>query len=123
MHFIEIVKFLIFLQLYFNVFLFLTILDYEDACPQKVEDKSITYFQIKDTGDNVLELKDSSDLSPLPDRKIEKTFLFSPNEKKDSQFWYWHQLPNSDYGYIGSKLYMKQVLSMKGAFNTIIRLK
>ena len=91
-----------------------TFIEYVDACSQKVEDKSVTYFQIKDASDNVLELNKNSDLSPLPDdrEKNEKTLKFSPNEYKDSQFWYWHQQPNSDYGYIGSKLYIKRVLSI-----------
>ena len=94
--------------------IFLYILEYVNACSQKVEDKSVTYFQIKDASDNVLELNKNSDLSPLPDdrEKNEKTLKFSPNEYKDSQFWYWHQQPNSDYGYIGSKLYIKRVLSI-----------
>ena len=62
----------------------------------------------------MLELNENSDLSPLPDdrKKTEKTLEFTPNEYKDSQFWYWHQQPNSDYGYIGSKLYIKRVLSI-----------
>ena len=94
--------------------IFLCILEYVDACPQKVEDKSVTYFQIRDASDNVLEINDKSDSSPLPDdrKKWEKTLQFSPNEYKDSQFWYWHQQPNSDYGYIGSKLNIKRVLSI-----------
>ena len=68
--------------------------------------------------DDSLELNESTDLSPLPDdRKINKTFQFSPNERKDSQFWYWHQLENSEYGYIGSKVYIKQVLSIAFSSN------
>ena len=99
--------------------IFLYILEYVDACSQKVEDKSVTYFQIKDASDNVLELNENSDLSPLPDdrKKTEKTLEFTPNEYKDSQFWYWHQQPNSDYGYIGSKLYIKRVLSIAFSSN------
>ena len=66
----------------------------------------------------MLELNENSDVSPLPDdRKTDKTFQFSPNERKDSQFWYWHQLENSDYGYIGSKVYIKQVLSIAFSSN------
>ena len=93
------------------VLLFLSFLDYEDACSQKVEDKSITYFQIKNANGYMLELNYNSD-SELPDSRAGKTFQFSPNEYKDSQFWYWHQQPNSDYGYIGSKLNVKKVLSI-----------
>ena len=101
------------------VFLFLYILEYEDACSQKVEDKGVTYFQIKDASDNVLELFIEKISDSLPDdrAKTTETFQFSPNEYKDSQFWYWHQLPNSDYGYIGSKLHIKQVLSIAFSSN------
>ena len=98
------------------VFLFLSFLDYEDACSQKVEDKSITYFQIKNANGYMLELDYNSD-SELPDSRADKTFQFSPNEYKDSQFWYWHQQPNSDYGYIGSKLNIKKVLSIAFSSN------
>ena len=63
------------------------------------------YFQIKDASGNVLEDVYKKDVS------LQK-ILFSPNEYKDSQFWYWHQQSNSDYGYIGSKLYIKRVLSI-----------
>ena len=90
---------------------FLFILDSEDACTENVQDKSFTYFQIKDANGYVLELDYKSD-SELPDSRTDKTFQFSPNENKDSQFWYWHQQPNSDYGYIGSKVYIKRVLSV-----------
>ena len=31
-----------------------------------------------------------------------------PNHLKDSQFWYLHKEPDSDYGYIGSKLYQSE---------------
>ena len=89
------------------MFLFLSILEYEDACSQKVQDKSISYFQIKDASGNVLE--------DVYKKNIElQKILFSPNEYKDSQFWYWHQQPNSDYGYIGNKQYYhtKKVLSI-----------
>jgi hypothetical protein len=97
-------------------------LDYEDACSQKVEDKSIIYFQIKNANGDVLELNHNSDSElpmtdirstmELPDSRAGKTFQFSPNEYKDSQFWYWHQQPNSDYGYIGSKLDVSKFLSI-----------
>ena len=93
-------------------FLFLYIL----ACPQKVEDKSVTYFQIKDANGYVLEFDYNSD-SELPDSRTDKKFQFSPNENKDSQFWYWHQQPNSDYGYIGSKNNIKKVLSIAFSSN------
>ena len=32
-----------------------------------------------------------------------------PNHLKDSQFFYLQKEPNSDYGYIGSKLYYKGI--------------
>jgi hypothetical protein len=99
------------------VFPFLSILDSEDACTENVQDKSFTYFQIKDANGNVLELNDNSDLSPLPDDRTDKKFSFSLNENKDSQFWYWHQQPNSDYGYIGSKVETKRVLSIAFSSN------
>ena len=98
-------------------------LEYEDACSQKDEDKSNTYFQIKDANGYVLELDYKSDEldyksdSELPDSRTDKTFQFSPNENKDSQFWYWHQQPNSDYGYIGSKNNIKRVLSIAFSSN------
>ena len=57
-------------------FLFLSILDDEDACSQKDDDKSVTYFQIKDANGYVLELKENSDLSPLPDDSQEVSFLW-----------------------------------------------
>ena len=56
-------------------FLFLSILDDEDACSQKDDDKSVTYFQIKDANGYVLELIENSDLSPLPDDSQEVSFL------------------------------------------------
>ena len=107
------------------MFPFLSILDSEDACTENVQDKSFTYFQIKDANGNVLELNDNSDLSPLPDEfdlypaddRTDKKFSFSLNENKDSQFWYWHQQPNSDYGYIGSKVETKRVLSIAFSSN------
>ena len=95
---------------------FLFILDSEDACTENVQDKSFTYFQIKDGNGNVLELDYDSD-SELPDDRTDKKFQFSPNERKDSQFWYWHQQPNSDYGYIGSKVETKRVLSIAFSSN------
>ena len=98
------------------VSLYFFFLEYIDACSQKDEDKSITYFQIKDANGYVLELDDNSD-SELPDSRADKTFQFSPNEEKDSQFWYWHQQPNSDYGYIGSKNKIKKVLSIAFSSN------
>jgi hypothetical protein len=66
--------------------------EYPSACSTKVQDESITYFQIQDKNGNALE-------SGL------KEIFFSPNENKDSQFWYLQKQPNSDFGYIGSKLY------------------
>ena len=66
--------------------------EYPTACSTKEIDESITYFQIQDKNGNALE-------SGL------KEIFFSPNENKDSQFWYLQKQPNSDFGYIGSKLY------------------
>ena len=66
--------------------------EYPTACSTKEIDESITYFQIQDKNGNALE-------SGI------KEIFFSPNENKDSQFWYLQKQPNSDFGYIGSKLY------------------
>ena len=66
--------------------------EYPTACSTKEIDESISYFQIEDKNGNALE-------------SSQKEIFFSPNENKDSQFWYLQKQPNSDFGYIGSKLY------------------
>ena len=42
------------------------------------------------------------------------SLTWSPNEFKESQFWYLQRQPNSDYGYIGSKKHFdnEKVLSI-----------
>ena len=67
--------------------------EYPTACSTKEQDESITYFQIQDNNGNALESSGQEEI------------IFSPNEYKDSQFWYFQKQPNSDFGYIGSKLY------------------
>ena len=75
-----------------NTMLQIIFSEHPTACSTKEIDESITYFQIQDKNGNALE-------SGL------KEIFFSPNENKDSQFWYLQKQPNSDFGYIGSKLY------------------
>ena len=67
--------------------------EYPTACSTQEQDESITYFQIQDNHGNALESSGQEEI------------FFSPNEYKESQFWYFQKQPNSDFGYIGSKLY------------------
>ena len=71
-------------------------IEYPLACSTELEPYEISYFQIHDATGNVLEATSTD------------TIALMPNHLKDSQFWYLHKEPDSDYGYIGSKLYYSQ---------------
>ena len=42
--------------------------------------------------------------------------MFTQNEFKDSQFWYFSKIPETEYGFIGSKKYISEdkVLTIQG---------
>ena len=42
--------------------------------------------------------------------------MFTQNEFKDSQFWYLNKIPETEYGFIGSKKYISEdkVLTIQG---------
>ena len=88
------------------------ILEHPSACLAEETDESISYFQIKDTNGNALDAtRETFNLE-------NSVVMFTPNEFKDSQFWYLSKIPGSDYGYVGSKMYVSEsrVLTIEGNF-------
>ena len=84
-------------------------LEHTSACSGEETDESISYFQIQDTNGNAL---DATREGPYSSSDV----MFTQNEFKDSQFWYLNKIPETEYGFIGSKKYVseKKVLTIKG---------
>ena len=98
---------------------YLTILslEYPSACSAEETDESISYFQIQDSNGNALDATREGTHSS-------SVVMFTQNEFKDSQFWYLSKIPETEYGFIGSKKYIseKKVLTIKGKLSFYITL-
>ena len=76
-------------------------LEHPSACSAEETDESISYFQIQDNNGNALDAtRDGTHSSSV--------VMFTQNEFKDSQFWYLSKIPETEYGYIGSKKYISE---------------
>ena len=84
-------------------------LEHPSACSAEDTDESISYFQIQDANGNAL---DATREVPSSSSNV----MFTQNEFKDSQFWYLNKIPETEYGFIGSKKYIseKKVLTILG---------
>lgn len=88
-------------------------LEYPSACSAEETDESISFFQIQDTNGNALDATREGTHSS-------SVVMFTKNEFKDSQFWYLIKIPDTEYGYIGSKKYVSEdkVLTIKGKLSS-----
>ena len=84
------------------------VLEHPSACSAEETDESISYFQIQDTNGNAL------DATREGYNGGNSVVMFTQNEFKDSQFWYLNKMPETEYGFIGSKKYIseKKVLTI-----------
>ena len=92
-------------------------LEHPSACSAEETDASISYFQIQDSNGNALDATREGTHS-------NSVVMFTQNEFKDSQFWYLSKIPETEYGFIGSKKYIseKKVLTIKGKLPSYITL-
>ena len=98
-------------------YLTILFLEHPSACSAEESDESISYFQIQDTNGNALDATREGTHS-------NSVVMFTQNEFKDSQFWYLSKIPETEYGFIGSKKYIseKKVLTIKGKLSFYITL-
>ena len=73
--------------------------EYPNACSIEDGSDELSFFQI--LGPNGTALDDPRVSACV----FNCSFEFSPNEFKDSQFWFLDLVPGSEYGYVGSKKY------------------
>ena len=90
-------------------YLTILFLEHPSACSAEETDEIVSYFQIQDTNGNALDATREGTHSS-------SVVMFTKNEFKDSQFWYLSKIPETEYGFIGSKKYIseKKVLTILG---------
>ena len=96
-----------------KIYLTILFLEHPSACSAEETDESISHFQIQDSNGNALDATREGTHS-------NSVVMFTQNEFKDSQFWYLSKIPETEYGYIGSKKYISEdkVLTIQGKLSS-----